>query len=656
MNLEQNHLTKEWLETNNLGTYSSTSISGCHTRKYHGLLVVPGEHGAYKNILLSKIATEIHAGDSHYNLDINKFPQCFYPHGDRYLTTFNQTLFPSQVYTLGDGTLNLSYLLLKSENTLLIRYTATGFEGPVTIKLSPFIAYRCTHDLTFENPSFRGQTTMKSRRDGLISPYSDMPPLFFGANKEFDFKQEPHWIKSVEYPMEQQRQFPYAEDLFCPGHMEHKLQSNKPLYLHFSTTRQTEVSHSKLWHLEVERRRKEWMKTPGKDNKQRQFIYDAGKFIKSQSKECPSITAGFPWFEEWGRDTMISTPGLTLYRKKPRLCLKILENYGRLIKNGLLPNTLGLGRDSSPHYNSIDASLWYLWAAQQYLYFTGQRLTFAKNILPYVTSIIEAFLNNDVPLAHLDDDGLIYAGNERTQLTWMDATVDGKPVTARYGKAVEINALWYNGLGLLLDASQRRRGPKPQFQFTEKVETLMGKIPDSFQSVFWNSQKNYCADVVNEEGQDMRFRPNQLFAVGLPYSPLSETQQKSVVTQSTKWLLTPYGIRTLSPCDPAYRPTYTGSPNERDKSYHQGTAWPWLIGIFCESYLKVATDKKEAAGFLRSNFSPLFKDHIENFGISSIAEIFDGSPPHHPRGCYAQAWSVAEVIRSEWLLEKAVVA
>jgi predicted glycogen debranching enzyme len=352
----------------------------------------------------------------------------------------------------------------------------------------------------------------------------------------------------------------------------------------------------------------------------------------------PTIVAGYPWFDDWGRDTLISLPGLTFCSGRSDLGVAILKSMGPHERDGLIPNFFG-SRPEHNAYNSIDASLWYFWAVQQMLAWTGDAATVRAHFWPVMQRILRQFTAGTVNGIFTAEDGLLHAGDRTTQLTWMDAQAHGVPVTPRHGCAVEINALWYNALCFANHLAHEFGEPLPWP--TDRI----ARLKDAFGKRFWMDTENCLADVFNEEGRDASVRPNQIVAVSLPYSPLDNYQRVGVVEKVRKDLLTPYGLRTLSPKDPAYRGRYEGDQETRDASYHQGTVWPWLLGHFGEAYLRVTMDRKQAVRFLMREVAPLLGYSLKGPGLLNVPEIFDGDPPHRANGCVAQAWSTAELIR-----------
>jgi predicted glycogen debranching enzyme len=637
LNLEES-LRIEWLETNGLGGYASSTILDCHTRKYHGLLNIPFPELNEKFVFLSKVEASIHIGDKKFHLSTNKYPGVFHPTGHKYIKEFRCNTHPEVFYHIGDIELSRSLMMIEGQNTVLLRYKLAKAQKPITLHLAPMLANRNIHTLTRENMYLRTKTYV---RNGYykLHPYKGMPPLFLDTSLTTTFHSGPFWMHNVEYLKERTRGFDYQEDLFCPGIIELEMRRGDTLYLRASLS-PPEIPSKNLWQKEMRRRNSERAKFKDSPAPIQALKARSKQFIISNNKNHTSVTAGYHWFGEWGRDAMIALPGLTLECGRNKSGLEILKTYASYEKNGLIPNFLAIDGDNHA-YNSIDASLWFFWAVQEYLKATGDLRGIQTHLLPTMSNIIKAFSEGFVTHVSLQDDGLIWVGNEDTQLTWMDAKVGGKPITPRYGLVVELNALWFNALSFYSELCQSLK-----IAFDDKLETVLKTLKAGFLKTFWNDDMKCLADVVNDKEEGLSIRPNQIFAVSLPYSPLNLTQKRHVIACIEKHLLTPYGLRTLSPEHPDYCAEYRGSPEIRDAAYHQGTVWPWLIGHFVMGSLSASRNKAATKKRLRKKIAPLFADHLKVYCIGGISEIFNASPPHTPKGCIHQAWSVGEVIRT----------
>jgi predicted glycogen debranching enzyme len=639
-------LKKEWLETNGLGGYASSTIINCHSRKYHGLLIATTDKPKGRFVLFSDLEDSISIHGKEIFLSTHKYPEVFHPQGYKNLKKFSLDLFPRLTYQIGDTILHKDLMLLYGENTALVRYSLEKSSSPVKIKIKPLLAFRGIHDLSNENLFLRPHT-YKIENGFFISPYETMPNLYLKTSKVSSFFPSPQWYKKFEYIEEEQRGYPFHEDLFVPGVFEAKLSPGKDIILCCSIEeKKTRVA--RLW--EKEEKRRQDQKSQGNKIFKKQglaaklYPSSAGFVIKNR-KGNTSIIAGYHWFNEWGRDTLISLPGLTFSQGKIKEGVDILKRIGEQRKDGLIPNCIS---DAGiPSYNSVDASLWYFWCVQEFLRATNDYGLVKKEFWPALVDIVSQYMQASPEHVEVLENGLLRAGDQNTNLTWMDAKVCGCSMTPRHGCAVEINALWFNALCFVKDLAEKF-GVSLAFD----VEEIIKRIRESFSNCFWIEEGGYLADVwCSDTGErDESVRPNQIFAVSLPYSVLDEIKMKKVVEKVEEELLTPYGLRTLSPNDPMYRGIYQGSQEERDASYHQGTVWPWLFGHYGEALLKVSENKSMAKKKIKEILSH-FENHLLDAGLNQISEIFDGDEPHEPRGCIAQAWSVAEILRISELLE-----
>jgi predicted glycogen debranching enzyme len=648
-------LQQEWLDTNGMGGYSSSTILNCHTRKYHGLLVLNLLHPEGRFVLLSKVEDSLLAGDKEFFLSSHKYPGTFFPASGQYLYEFRQDLYPHFIYRMGDITLHKRILLVRDTQTVLIRYDLSGADFPVTLRIKPLLAYRGFHELAHENSFLRPELDFKSVRNGFrIAPYQNMPALFLQSSRSIETQPLPLWYRNFEYEAEAARGFACQEDLFHPARFETPLEPGETVIL-AAGLEPLKTPLLKCWDREEAARRESTATTRRRPLKRlrkplalataRELLIESSRhFLVTLPPHRPSVIAGYHWFGDWGRDTLIALPGLTFYAGRPELGLEILKGFIPVERNGLLPNYFGPeGRNNA--YNSVDAALWFFWAVQQMIVRCGYREEVKHCLWPTMKSILEHYMNGTDFDIYMNSDGLLHAGNALTQLTWMDACVLGQPVTPRHGYAVEINALWYNALCLADRLAQDFGEPNTPYA------SVADRLRQAFLPTFWLEHEQGLGDVCNEQGLDASIRPNQIFAVSLPYSPLPPEKARAVVERVRSDLLTPFGLRTLSPSSPHYRGRYEGDGEARDGAYHQGTVWPWLLGPYGEAYLKVNRYSPEARTLLRGHLQSLLSDHLFEQGLGHIAEIFDGDPPHRPAGCIAQAWSSAELIRLLCLLE-----
>jgi predicted glycogen debranching enzyme len=632
---------KEWLDTNGIGGYASSTIINCHTRKYHGLLVASLAQPRGRFVLLSKVETSLLEEGKEFLLSTNKYPGVYSPTGHQFVESFEQGLYPAITYRIGDVVVRKTMMMIHGENTVLLCYEMLEGKVSPTLRIRPLLAYRDIHALTHENMFLRPKT-FPERNGCVIEPYEGMPPLHMGTNRLSEFFPGPRWTRNVEYLIERNRGFDYQEDLFCPGMFETQLSKGKPVVFAASVAPLGNLERKRK--AETARREKLFELSRDRAKSVHWAKYFADQFLIRNVSGFASVIAGYHWFGEWGRDTMIALPGLTFHAGRAAFGEEVLAAYAGLERDGLLPNYLD---QSSEHlaYNSIDASLWFFWTTQEYFKTGGSRRFVMKKVYPALRDIVAAHLDGRVPLCFIASDGLLYAGNAETQLTWMDAKAYGKPVTPRNGAAVEINALWYNALRFFIELA----APEDE-ALTLRAREAADLLKANFVKRFWNEDDNCLSDVVNDDRQDHCIRPNQVFAVSLPHSLLDVDRMRAVISSVQAHLLTPYGLRTLSPRNPAYSPFYYGDANSRDAAYHQGMVWPWLVGHFGEALLRQAEDKAGAKAFLRTYFKPILRSFPDDFGIASTPEIYTGNPPHLPRGCIAQAWSMGEAIRLNKLL------
>lgn len=638
-------LRLEWLDSNGRGGYSSSTILQCHTRKYHGLLVCEFSNPPGKFVLLSKFEDSVIIKDQEFFLSLHRYPGLFYPYGHKYLREFHlRHGHPHFTYKIGDVCIHKSIIMLQGEDRVLIRYYCDRSDVPVLLRIKPLLAFRDYHSLSKEN-MFLHVRAFPAKNGFKIQPYDNMPPLFVQTDKRAEFYPSPLWYYNFEYVAEGERGYENREDLFQPGVFEVPVREKGTVFIS-AATREVKSSFTSDWAREEERRARlselddSLAKQAGKDAKGTfSNLLSSGRYFPVKTPSGRNdIIAGYHWFGCWGRDTLISLPGLTFCSGLPEQGAAILKSIAKFEKNGLVPNFFS-DKQGESAYNSVDASLWFIWAVQQMAKYTGDYQTIQKDFWPVIKKIINNYRKGTDFKIYTDDNGLLHAGDENTQLTWMDVIAGGKAVTSRWGCAVEINALWYNAL-CFADELREKTGDQG-FDCSGLIKTLA----ESFNAVFWAADLKCLGDCYRDGALDRSVRPNQIFAVSLPYPVLHPSKWKMVVERVAKELLTPVGIRTLSPKDPAYRGRYGGNAISRDLAYHQGTVWPWLVGAYGEAFLKVAEDKDEARNALREGLKKFLDEHLRVAGIGFISEVFNGDPPHEPNGCIAQSWNSGELIR-----------
>ncbi|MDX1521420.1 MAG: amylo-alpha-1,6-glucosidase [Anaerolineae bacterium] len=634
---------KEWLVTNGLGGFAAGTVGGVNTRRYHGLLVAALRPPLERTMLVAKLDTWAEYAQRSYPLFCNEFAAgTIDPHGYRYLESFHlDGLIPVWTFALADAQLEQRVWMVHGHNTTYVTFTLTRATGPVSLHLTPLCTYRDYHSHT------RGgwQLNVTPVDGGFeVNVFEGAQPYRVVANRG-RFHPHPEWYWNFKHQAERHRGLDDIEDLLATGRFEATLEPGETLTVVCST--EPVAPHDGLTAMEVEQQRQQRLKkrlsskAPGWI---KQLVFASDQFIVQRPvndlEKGVTIIAGYPWFGDWGRDTMIALPGLTLTTKRPDVAASILYTFAEFISEGMLPNRFP---DSGeiPDYNTADATLWYIHAIYQH-YLATKKLTLIRQLYPVMVDIIEWHQRGTRYNIKVDpEDGLLFAGETGLQLTWMDAKLGNRVITPRIGKPVEVNALWYNALRIVANFSRRLRKTSAARAFDKQAD----RVETVFSDRFWFKQGGYLYDVIdipNSHGQpDASLRPNQIFAVSLPFKLLPGPKAKAVVDVCGRHLVTSYGLRSLTPDHKAYIGLYGGGQYQRDEAYHQGTVWAWLLGPFARAHYCVYGDKALARSFL----SPL-KNHLTDGGLGSISEIFDGDPPHEPRGCFAQAWSVAEVLRA----------
>lgn len=651
LNLEK-ALNLEWLETNGLGGYASSTILNCNTRKYHGLLVANLKIPQGRHVLLSWLEDSISMRENKFFLSCCQYPGFFHPQGKHFLKEFRLDYSPQFTYEMNGIRLHKAIMMVHGEDRVLIRYDVEHCPFPGVLRLKPFFAYRGYHALAKQN-MFLHTKTCKIVNGFGMQPYDGMPPIFIQINGKSKFYPSPVWYNNFEYLVEKERGFDWREDLFLPGIFEIPVKKGSTVIISASL----DIYHEKLekiWAAERTRRTRETLKNEkivkkfeNREDKihVRNLIASGQQFLIKSPSGRPAIIAGYHWFGDWGRDALISLPGLTFCSGRNEEGIATLNSLSAHEKNGLLPNYFS-DDDMENAYNTVDTSLLYCWAVQQMMKYTNKIETIKSRMWPTMKIIIKAYMEGTTFNIHMSENGLLHAGDKDTHLTWMDATVKGNPVTPRWGYPVEINALWYNAVCFAHELAQRFDDHESSFH------DLIPRIKKSFVDTFWIESEAYLGDVFCNGYLDPAVRPNQILAVSLPYSPLEPAQWTGVVEKVRQHLLTPVGLRTLSPEDKNYKGQYEGDGFSRDAAYHQGTVWPWLIAHFGEAYIRAATDKTAAKIFLLNYIRPFVRKHMLEAGVGCISEIFDGDPPHRPNGCISQAWSAAGLIRLYTLLNE----
>jgi predicted glycogen debranching enzyme len=620
----------EWLETNGLGGSASSTILGANTRRYHGLLTAATKPPVGRFLLLSKLEETLVVGDARYDLGVNQYAGSIHPRGDQFLENFRLDPFPVFTYQVAGLRVEKRVFMAHGENTVVVSYTVTGHvETGCVLEVRPLVAFRDYHSTTHANSAFNGSI---AGGEGKLSlqPYNDVPRLHFAHNAA-GVQPESNWYYGFQYARERERGLDFVEDLHCPLAFHFDLSKTAFPALIASLT-EHEISDVPVLQLRETERRKFESGT----QLERQLTAAADQFIVARA-DHKTVIAGYPWFTDWGRDTMISLPGLTLVTGRFDDARSMLVEFVHHLDGGMLPNRFpDLGE--TPEYNTVDATLWMFHAVSELLRYTGDRAYVQDHFYRPLADVIDWHVKGTRYGIRMDEDGLLLAGEPGVQLTWMDVKIGDWVVTPRQGKPVEIEALWYNALCVMSELAETSKD-------RERYRGMAQRASAAFEALFWNEGAGCLYDVIAPQGPDGSIRPNQILAVSLPYSMLDDAKSRRVL-EVVEWeLLTPYGLRTLSPRDPQYRGKYEGDSRSRDSSYHQGTVWPWLLGPFLTAYGKVHGDSPEVRDRVDRFLQPL-REHLWQAGLGQISEVFDGDAPHRPGGCIAQAWSVAEVLRT----------
>ncbi|MCL4462352.1 MAG: amylo-alpha-1,6-glucosidase [Firmicutes bacterium] len=627
-------IEKEWLLTNGAGGYASGTIAGANTRRYHGLLISSPLEGGERRLFLSKIHEELTVDGRTYFLASNQLAQNQFQTGHIHLVEFFSAPIPTFVYRLEDIYLIKEVFMVKGEATTIIRYRVEA-NRTCKLRLYPLVNDRSHHTVN-NTAAWPFEKEISGSTVQVKSPHG---PLVTLSSTSGTFHELYAWYYNMYYCQERERGEEYLEHHFIPGFWETELAAGGEFAVSASLSGSQATDYKRLHQEELVRQKIILSRMTSKNPLCRELARATDKFVIYKGEE-PCIIAGYPWFEEWGRDTFIALPGLLLVTGRLAEAKKILAKYALLEQNGLMPNFIPTD-GSAPHYNTVDASLWYFQAIKAYLDYSGDLEFIREEIYPTLKKIIHSYsIGTDYGIV-MDADGLISAVKKGVQLTWMDAKVGDWVVTPRSGKAVEVNALWYNALYFMTLLSGRLGDHDARKLYGE----LALRVQEKFSATFWCMRHDYLADVVYRGVRDERLRPNQLFALSLPYRLLSHRQERQVLNAVGRHLYTPFGLRTLAPYETDYRPNCKGDRISRDGAYHQGTAWAFLIGPYITAYRRSHNYSRVSRQIALRMLAPFFH-HLFDFGLASIAEIFDGEHPHTPRGCPYQAWSVAEVLRA----------
>lgn len=628
--------SREWLETNGIGGFASGTISGANTRRYHGVFTPATDPPLGRVTMVSKLEETLTIDGVAYEMSANQYPQAVHPQGFKYLTSFRLDPFPVWIFEVDGIELEKKLYMPYGLNAVVCSWKAKRKKRSdrrrLSLEVRPLLSFVDYHHLQHETAELIGRYETEGNVVSM-QPIERVGKQIFFVHSGGRVAEAGYWYRNFEYAIELERGFDYREDLYQPFTLT--FENLRSASLVISTEQLAETDASKLERDEVKRRRSLVKHAGAKGEFKKQLVLAADQFVVRRGAGH-TIIAGYPWFSDWGRDTMISLAGLTLSTGRPDVAKNILLEFAGHISQGMIPNRFpDAGQDAE--YNTVDATLWYFEAVRQYIAATEDFVTIRDHVYPKLAEILVWHLRGTRYNIHVDTDGLLYAGEPSVQLTWMDAKIGDHVITPRTGKPVEIQALWYNALCIMADLAKRFGDDEDSVRYAAMAD--LAKL--SFNALFWNDDGQYLFDVVENGDRDSSVRPNQIYAASLHHPILDPDRAKLVVDKVEAELLTPVGLRSLAADDPRYIAVYIGSPYERDSAYHQGTVWPWLIGGFVDAYRRVYPEREDRVREILAGF----ESHLAEAGLGQISEIFDADPPHAPRGCFAQAWSVAEVLR-----------
>jgi len=586
------------------------------------------------HVLLSSFDETVIQHDTEFNLGIHKYEDDVYePGGHKYIRDFDSDPIPKLTYRVGGVVLSKERVFAANDDRILIKYTLEEAHSPTKLRFKPYCAFRSVHNLSKANEN--ADTSFKRVQNGIkVKMYEAYSPLFMQFSKKVNYIHNPNWYYDIEYSKEKTRGYDYKEDLFVPGYFEVSIKQGESFIFSAGLEEITTTKLKALYEKEKE------VRIP-RDNFENCLINTAQQFF-IQKKDKVDLIAGYHWFNISGRDTFISLPGLTLTQNDSKTFIEVTDSSIKRMKGPFFPsNRIG----NNFIFEAVDGPLWFFWALQQYILFTGDEEMIWEKYHKEMLKILNEYTKGTSNNIYVQDNGLLYAGYENDALTWMNVKMNDVPVVNRNGLAVEVNALWYNAIRFYSELGKsvgETRGLK-------KWNDLVQKIESSFLDTFWDEEKGYLADVVNGEMKDFAVRPNQVFACSLPYNIPDEEIIHSILQVVESELLTPRGLRTLSPKNPDYKGVYKGDIVARDSAYHQGSAFPWLLGSFSEAYLK--THGKGGLGLIKKIYAN-FEDEITEAGVGTISELYYGDPPYKAKGAISQAWCVAELLRINHLVKQ----
>ncbi|CCH53680.1 glycogen debranching enzyme [Fibrisoma limi BUZ 3] len=647
LNSNFEHLAeREWLVTNGLGGYAGSTLAGANSRRYHGLLVAARNPPTDRQVLVSKVEETLFTDQATTDLSSNQYVDVVHPQGWRYLVSFERLPLPRWIYQVGGYTIAKTVFMVQTANTTVVAYQNMSHQA-VTLRLNPLLVHRDYHSLFHRSDYFNYYL---ERQEGLLKLYAHFgaDPLYIAFSAGV-FIESRTWYNRFSYREEQQRGLDYLEDAYSVGFVEVRMEPGDECFLTFSTDERFRASSPDTLRAS-EMKRIQTLRCTQSDQFLQDLVVSANQFIVQRkvtagtpttgapAAQSETIIAGYHWFTDWGRDTMIALRGLCISLGQQQTAQRILSTFFLYLDDGMLPNRFPDNNQDPVEYNTVDATLWLFVALYEY-YLRFDDLSFIEQHFDHLLTILDAHRAGTRYGIHVTDEGLLFGGKGNAQLTWMDARVGDFVVTPRHGCPVEINALWYNALQITIFFAKQLR-KKPDFYVL-----LLRRFEENFSAYFWND-RGYLNDVVRPgSAPDASIRPNQIYALSLPFPLLNPSEQQQVMATVEQHLYTPLGLRTLSPQDPAFVAMYGGDPWLRDTAYHQGTVWPFLLGEYWQAYLRMHGQSEAAKSRMYAELATLKQHFYENDCLFGISEIFDGLHPKRGRGTVHQAWSVGAMIK-----------
>lgn len=635
-------LQREWLCTGEDGCYASSTVAGCHTRKYHGLYVAPQPNLGQDNyVLLAQMQETVRQHGKAFHLGVTRYGDVYEPKGHKYLEKFSLMPHPCWWYRVGGVLLRKELLMHKRLNRLFIAYTLEEAHSPTILELRPFCVFRRQHEV-LRRPAKACEQVQILPSGIKLRLYDDYSDLFIEGMYGLGFEEKPDWYYDITYWQEERRGYPFKEDWFTPGLFRMPIQVGETVYV---TAGVASFGEQPTLH-DFAEAFEEGKRQAQPADSALHCLENAAADLIVRRQGRTQVMAGYPWFGPWGRDTFIALPGLTLSTKRFETAEAILDGMLADRQGALFPN-VGTGNEAA--YNSVDAPLWFVHAVQRYMMAVpeSERPRIWQKYGAAVMAVVDGFASGSHAGIGLGQDGLVYAAQAGKALTWMDAVVNGSPITPRAGAPVEINALWYNALCFIAD-SLKQYDAAGAAGFLARWKQPIAEFPDRFKAAFWSKQYGYLADVVSDGRGDFSLRPNQIIAAALPYKAISNKICQLVLEHVRQVLLTPRGLRTLAPMDSRFEGVYEGDQAKRDACYHQGIVWVWLLEPFAEACLAVYG---EQARPMLEKIWKQFEPALGELCMGTVSEIYDGNPPHAPRGAVSQAWSVAALLRINEMLQ-----